>query len=145
MQQQHSSTSAGSAAAADAEQLSWCEDPAASAQYAPVQLVDLVKPGPSGTVASTAAVATAAHAALVAAAPDVAPAGLLAAVSAGKVTSKKCISTIMQVMHRTLLAILMPGHANIMHSMMYVAPCAWVGLQMYIEADPSVIDQFHNE
>ncbi len=62
-----------------------------------MQLVDLIKPGPTGTVASTAAVATAAHAALVAAVPDIAPAGLLATVAAGKATTRKGISTVMQV------------------------------------------------
>jgi hypothetical protein len=67
------------------------------AQTASFQLVDLVKPGPFGTVASTAAVATAAHAALVAAATDVASAGLLATVASSKATSRKTISTIMQV------------------------------------------------
>lgn len=60
-------------------------------------LVDLVKPGPTGTVASTAAVATAAHAALVTAAPDVAPAGLLATVAQSKAGSSRSISTVMQV------------------------------------------------
>lgn len=63
------------------------------------QLVDLVKPGPSGTVASTAAVATAAHAALVSAATDVVPAGLLGTVAAANhaAKSRKPISTVMQV------------------------------------------------
>lgn len=68
-----------------------------------MQLVDLVKPGPTGTVASTAAVATAAHAALVAAVPDIAPAGLLATVAAGKATHRKSISTVMQVSRKACL------------------------------------------
>lgn len=71
--------------------------PGSQVHMVPFQLVDLVKPAPFGTVASTAALATAAHAAVVAAATDVAPAGLLATVAAGKATSRKTISTIMQV------------------------------------------------
>lgn len=69
-------------------------------QQQQLQLVDLVKPGPSGTVASTAAVATAAHAALITAAPDIAPAGLLATVphqhQQRTHTTTNSISTVMQ-------------------------------------------------
>lgn len=71
-------------------------DHSTSASMVPFQLVDLVKPGPSGTVASTAALATAAHSAVVTAAPDVAPAGLLATVAA-RASSSRNVSTVMQV------------------------------------------------
>lgn len=85
---------AAEAAAAETD-----EQPPATHSYRqqPMQLVDLVRPGPTGTVASTAAVATAAHAAVVAAAPDIAPAGLLATVAASKASRRKSISTVMQV------------------------------------------------
>eukprot|EP00878_Enallax_costatus_P040905 GHUV01047315.1.p1 GENE.GHUV01047315.1~~GHUV01047315.1.p1 ORF type:complete len:133 (+),score=50.49 GHUV01047315.1:1228-1626(+) len=49
---------------------------------APFKLVDLVKPGPSGTVASTAAVQSAAHAASIRAAPAYGPAGLVGTATA---------------------------------------------------------------
>lgn len=51
---------------------------------AATQLVDLVAPGPSGTVASTAAAATAARAALVTAAPELGPGGLAVTLAAGR-------------------------------------------------------------
>lgn len=62
-----------------------------------MQLVDLVKEGPSGTVASTAAVAAAAHAPLVTAAPEVVPPGLLATTFADKSHARKSPATVMQV------------------------------------------------
>lgn len=48
----------------------------AAAAAVPLQLVDLVKPGPSGTVASTAAAAAATHAAAIKALPSVGPRGV---------------------------------------------------------------------
>jgi hypothetical protein len=64
---------------------------AAAAAAVPLQLVDLVKPGPSGTVASTAAAAAATHAAAIKALPTIGPRGLAVQQSAGQT------STAMQV------------------------------------------------
>lgn len=65
----------------------------------PPRLVDSVKPGPSGTIASTAAAATAAQAARLQTGPLVAPIGLLAATTPRhqRTHNRGATSTAMQV------------------------------------------------
>lgn len=62
----------------------------------PYRLVDLVKPGPSGTVASTAARQSATHAAAMKAAPAIGPGGLLATAAAVE-SSGQMPGSVMQV------------------------------------------------